>query len=64
MIERCFHRLKQWVAIRYNKRPDRYVAGTTPSALSSGSTNDQLEESIQGETAPGGNSPSFSERPW
>lgn len=31
MVERCFHRLKQWrgIATRYEKRPDRYLAAIT-----------------------------------
>ncbi|MFC8765458.1 hypothetical protein ACFUAG_32710 [Streptomyces sp. NPDC057193] len=31
VAERCFHRPKQWrgIATRYDKRPDRYLAGTT-----------------------------------
>ncbi|MFF8180983.1 IS5 family transposase, partial [Streptomyces griseus] len=31
VVERCFHRLKQWrgIATRYDKRPDRYLAAIT-----------------------------------
>ncbi|KUH39057.1 transposase [Streptomyces kanasensis] len=31
IVERCFHRLKQWrgIATRYDKRPDRYLAAVT-----------------------------------
>ncbi|GAO13013.1 hypothetical protein TPA0598_16_00170 [Streptomyces lydicamycinicus] len=30
VVERCFHRLKQWrgIATRYDKPPDRYLAAT------------------------------------
>ncbi|MER8226283.1 transposase [Streptomyces sp. NPDC094143] len=31
VVERCFHRLKQWrgIATRYDKRSDRYLAAIT-----------------------------------
>lgn len=31
VVERCFHRLKQWrgITTRYDKRPDRYLAVIT-----------------------------------
>ncbi|MGA5648810.1 transposase [Streptomyces seoulensis] len=31
VVERCFHRLKQWrgIATRYDKHPDRYLAAIT-----------------------------------
>ncbi|MET9346150.1 IS5/IS1182 family transposase, partial [Streptomyces termitum] len=31
VVERCFHRLKQWrgIATRYDKRPDHYLAAIT-----------------------------------
>ncbi|MFD7462987.1 transposase, partial [Streptomyces sp. NPDC059868] len=31
VVERCFHRLKQWrgIATRYDKQPSRYLAAIT-----------------------------------
>ncbi|TKT08018.1 hypothetical protein E4U92_18550 [Streptomyces galbus] len=36
VVERCFHRLKQWrdIAIRYDKQPDRYLAAITLASTS------------------------------
>ncbi|MYU47598.1 transposase, partial [Streptomyces sp. SID7803] len=46
VVERCFHRLKQWrgLAIRYDKRPPTATSPPSPSpAHSSGSTHDRQD---------------------
>ncbi|MDF9804204.1 transposase [Streptomyces sp. HB372] len=45
VVERCFHRLKQWrgIATRYDKHPDRYSPPSPSPAHSSGSTNDRQD---------------------